>query len=308
MNIRQRLSFSLVVLVTTISLTTGSLHSQDTAVADPPKIVAGKFGLLDGAAWDGGNRLYVPDVKSQQVYAFSTHKRPFSRRVILRDLRVSGTALQNGKLYLSDNGNARIAVIPAIADRVFRSQKAKDWVAKGVETLAQFDGSKKQRPNDLVVAKDGTVYVTFTPEGIVRRIGPDRHVSVLASGLNSPNGIGLSPDETHLYVSSFKSGALYRIALDRAAGQADDASAVETKPQKIAQLPETQDGFRGDGMTLDRAGNVYVTGADAVHVFDPDGISLGQIRPPARPINVTIANPDGRELFISTFDGMYTTT
>lgn len=239
------------------------------------------FQLVDGAAWDGRNLLYAPDVKAKRLAKINLATlQVISENILKEPLGISGTCYQLGKLYLSDNANSRIATL---------------GTGGKTETLAQFE--KNQRPNDLVVDSRGNVYATFTGEGVVRRIDTKGQVLIFATKLDTPNGITLSPDESTLYVSSHKSGALYQIPID------ETKKFMAAKP--FAQLKETDEGFRGDGMCIDRAGNVYCTGANAVSVFGPDGSLRETIPTPERPINAIIAGSDGRTLFISTFGGIY---
>ena len=243
-----------------------------------------EFQLADGAAWDGAGQLFVPDVKAETVLRFNLRQPGQAPRAIVKDRAISGTCYQLGKLFLSDNRGSQIAV----------------WTPDGkTETVAQF--APNQRPNDLTVDPSGNIYVTFTGEGVVRKITPDGNASVFADKLITPNGIALSPDGMSLYVSSAKSGQIYQIDVpDRHADRPQLA-------RRFAQLPETKDGFRGDGMCVDRAGNLYVTGAESVFVFDPNGTPIDSLTPPERPINVILGGIDGRRLFLSTFGGLYRT-
>ncbi|MEO1526839.1 MAG: SMP-30/gluconolactonase/LRE family protein [Planctomycetota bacterium] len=241
-------------------------------------LVSADFQLVDGAAWDGANRLFVPDVKAKKFFQLDMKKLEKAPKQLEVDFAVSGTCYQLGQLYLADNRGARIAI----------------WNQNRVETLAQFE--KDERPNDLAVDAAGNVYTTITSKGIVRRVSPNGEHSILVGDLERPNGIALSPSGNELFVSSFSTGVIYRIEI----GDAETSQA-----EKLAQLPETADGFRGDGMCVDRAGNLYITGADAVHVFSPDGASLTSIKTPHRPINTIIAGADSRTLFVSTFGGLY---
>lgn len=258
--------------------------------ASPLKLVHQDFELADGAGWDGQGKLFVPDVKGKRLLEFDLRKPEEAPRVRLQGAAISGCCYQLGQLYLSDNGNSRIATLGKAGE---------------MKTLAQFDA--KQRPNDLVVDAYGNVYVTFTREGVVRRISPagkagdqegqgQGEVKVVVDNLVTPNGIALSPDGSTLYVSSAKTGVISRATV----GAASPWAATE-----FARLAETADGFRGDGMCVDRAGNVYCTGAETVTVFDSEGRQIDQLKTPERPINAIIGGVDGRTLFASTFGGLY---
>ncbi len=254
--------------------------------ADGVALVHGDFQLADGAAWDGRGKLYVPDVKGKRLLAFDLRKPDAPPLVRHEGAAISGCCYQLGRLYLSDYGNSRIATMGG---------------TRALWTLAQFD--PQQRPNDLVVDAHGNVYVTFTREGVVRRIvAPTGHAErgraeIVVENLVTPNGITLSPDGTTLYVSSAKTGEISKILIDP---DTDRWAAT-----KFAQLKETSDGFRGDGMCVDRAGNVYCTGAETVTVFNSNGLQIGQLKTPERPINVVMGGVEGWTLYISTFGGLY---
>ncbi len=284
-----------------------SAFAADNLVTDSGTdltLVSDDFQLADGAAWDGHNRLYVPDVKAKQLLTFNLAKPDEPAKTRLEGFAISGCCFQLGQLYISDNGNSRIAILgkngPPLA-------------------IAQFD--PKLRPNDLVVDANGNVYVTITREGVVRRIDAtnlnpgnqhpgNQHQKnnhpgqgrVVVKNLVTPNGIALSPDGSTLYVSSAKEGTISKVTI---APDAEPDAAEVWPTETFAQLESTDDGFRGDGMCVDRAGNVYCTGAASVSVFNSQGKLIDKITPPQRPINVILGGSDGRTLYISTFGGLY---
>jgi acetyl esterase/lipase/sugar lactone lactonase YvrE len=239
------------------------------------------FELADGAAWDGSRTLWVPDVKGGALWKIPTEKNiSKARKRLTGDWAISGTYCQNGNLYFVDSGKRKL----------FRLGQSGP-----PEELAAF--AKTQKPNDLVVDRKGDIYITFTREGVVRRVTPNGKVSFAVKDLAQPNGIALSPDFKTIYVSSIKTGQIV-------AAEIDD-SREHFEASKFAQLPKTEIGFRGDGMTVDRAGNVYCTGGRSVCVFDPNGKMIDEIITRARPINVVFGGDIQRQLYISTFDGLY---
>jgi acetyl esterase/lipase/sugar lactone lactonase YvrE len=240
-----------------------------------------EFKLADGAAWDGIRTLYVPDVKGGVLWSIPTGKdASHARKRLEGDWAISGTCHHNGRLYFVDGGKRKL----------FRLGKGKP-----PEELAAF--GEGQKPNDLVVDRRGDVYITFTREGVVRRVSAGGEVAVVVTELSQPNGIGLSPDFKTMYVSSINTGKLFAAKID--------LSKPQFEKSVFAQLPKSKIGFRGDGMTVDRAGNVYCTGGRSVCVFDPRGEMIDEIITKARPINVVFGGDIQRQLYISTFDGLY---
>ena len=60
-----------------------------------------------------------------------------------------------------------------------------------------------------------------------------------------------------------------------------------------------------DGMSIDRAGNVYCAGPKDIWIWSPDGSLLDKIACPERPINCTFGGRDLRDLYITGFGGLY---
>ena len=61
-----------------------------------------------------------------------------------------------------------------------------------------------------------------------------------------------------------------------------------------------------DGMTLDEHGNLYLTG-NGVHIYSPEGVLLTHVEVPEKwTANVTFGGTDGKTLFITAMDSVYT--
>jgi len=60
-----------------------------------------------------------------------------------------------------------------------------------------------------------------------------------------------------------------------------------------------------DGMKIDEAGHLYVTGATGVWVFEPDGVCLGVIVTPERPANCAWGDADRKTLYITAQTSLY---
>ncbi|NNC88358.1 MAG: alpha/beta hydrolase fold domain-containing protein [Akkermansiaceae bacterium] len=243
------------------------------------ELVSADFGLADGPSWMDF-ALVVPDVKGQTVFRYQ----PKQDKVIpwrKNAGRISASHVNHGRLYLSDNANARIVRVEG--DKMV--------------TLHQEDQEAKppRRPNDLTVDRHGGVYYTLTGPGEVIYIGPKGAARTVTKEAESANGLALSPDGRTLYVASYvpKKILAWDVADDGGVSNKREFAAMDDGEAKGA-----------DGMTVDRAGNVYCAGATDVWVWNPSGTLLGKIACPQRPINCTFGDNDLRTLYITGFGGL----
>ncbi|MFD2936821.1 SMP-30/gluconolactonase/LRE family protein [Spirosoma flavum] len=208
-----------------------------------------------------------------------------------------------GRLIACEHGDRRITAMPMNG-------------SGGKRTLADnFNGKRFSSPNDVVAHSSGSYYFTDPPYGMpkkekdpgretagwgVYRIAPERAgvpgtVSIVVSDLTRPNGIALSPDEKTLYVA--QSDPLnpvvmaYPLQADGSVGKGRTIFGAEgMKKQGL------EGGF--DGMKVDRAGNLWVTGGNGVLVLSAAGDFLGHIK-----VGVATANcawgDDGSTLYIT---------
>ncbi|HWC91052.1 MAG TPA: SMP-30/gluconolactonase/LRE family protein, partial [Pirellulales bacterium] len=226
--------------------------------------ISTEFGMCDGPAWGGGS-LWVPDVKGGKLYVYRPG--PKKLAVGLADAgRISAVDYNLGRLYLADNGEARIA-----------------WLKDGKKApLGQYAeaGAKpaQLRPNDLVVDSHGGVYFTLTGLGkVIYLPGKDPSRPVIAVGeIDTPNGLALSPDEQTLYVASYAPKKIWAfpVTTPGQTGERRLLASMDDGPEKGA-----------DGMTVDRAGNVYCAGPAHVWIWSPSGKLLTKLETPTRPIN-----------------------
>ena len=180
------------------------------------------------------------------------------------------------------------------------------------------DGRRFSGPNDLAIRRDDGVYITDNDFGL-RDAGssPDKQmpggiwlirdgVSKLVLGDKDlggiPNGIVLSPDERWLYLTSFSKLWRYEVKPDGSLG-----SRV-----LFAEGPGI-----GDGMKVDRAGDVYSTsggGPGIIRITSPAGKLLGLLNlpiyggEPKKQIcatNLALGGPDGHDLYIAACDDVF---
>ena len=135
--------------------------------------------------------------------------------------------------------------------------------------------------NDLTANSKGGVYFTMggvfysDPQGKVTRYGENLFT----------NGIVLSADEKHLYVTNGPTVAEFDVQKDGSL----------TNQHEFAKLEGG--GFGGDGSTFDSTGRLYVTSNGGVDVIGTDGKNLGLIPTPRGLISVAFSGPDRRTLY-----------
>lgn len=135
--------------------------------------------------------------------------------------------------------------------------------------------------NDLTADSKGGVY--FTMGGLYHSDSQGK-VTKYGDKLFT-NGIVLSPDEKHLYVTNGMTVAGFDVAKDGSLSNQREFTKLEGG------------GFGGDGSTFDAAGRLYVTSAAGVQVIGTDGKNLGLIPTPRDVISVAFSGPDRKTLY-----------
>ena len=184
----------------------------------------------------------------------------------------------------------------------------------------RYQGRRLNSPNDVVVKRDGSIWFTDPPYGIVSDREGHRADSELgdcyvfrfdpASGalhivsdfVEEPNGLAFSPDESVLYVSdtsaalrSDGSGHHHIVAFDVIGGQA------LAHPRVFAVVSPGL----ADGLRVDVNGFVYTSSEDSVQVYHPDGTRIGRIAVPEKVGNLVFGGPGGNELYICASTSLY---
>lgn len=149
------------------------------------------------------------------------------------------------------------------------------------------DGSTLGRLNDLYA--DGRGGAWFT-QGALYHTTAEGVVTTVATMERFSNGVVTSPDGGTLYVTDGPTIRAYTI----------DSDGSPSNARVFARLARDTQGFGGDGMEVDAAGHVYVTGDAGVYVFAPDGTELGVIPTPRRSITLALAGPQRNVLYIGT--------
>ena len=173
-----------------------------------------------------------------------------------------------------------------------------------VEVLYEAcDGERLKGPNDLVFDREGGFWFTDHGKNRARDVDRTGVFYALADGslireeifpLESPNGIGLSPDENTLYVAETPTGRLWAYALS-SPGVVDKTQ----RPKMMAQLP---DYHMFDSLAVDAQGNICVatliTGGITVHAASGESAKLVPM-PDVLTTNICFGGKDLKTAFIT---------
>lgn len=141
--------------------------------------------------------------------------------------------------------------------------------------MSRFNGERLKGPNDLIVAKDGSIFFTDQgmtglqdPSGRVYRIHENGQTNVLLSNCPSPNGLVLDQDQTSLFVAMTRDNAVWHVPL---------------YPDGTAQRTGRFSSYYGiggpDGLALDADSNLFVAHSSlgTVFVHRPNGEPLARL-------------------------------
>lgn len=187
----------------------------------------------------------------------------------------------------------------------------------------RYRGHRLNSPNDLVVKRDGTIWFSDPPYGIVSdreghradseigdnlvyRFDPaSGEITAVTDAVEEPNGLAFSPDETLLYVADTSAALRHDGGGNRHIVVFDviDGGTRLERPRVFYALSAAEG--LADGFRVDEGGNVFTSADDGIHVVSPDGTRLGRIPVPERVSNCVFGGPDGTRLFITATTSLY---
>lgn len=283
----------------TTALLAGLLLLANGATAASPVIAEGaqltlvsdKFAFTEGPAADSEGNVFFTDQPNNKIWKYGVDGK--------LSLFMDNAGRANG-LYFAADGR-----LLACAD-----DKGQLWsIGPDGEVsvlLDNFDGRRLNGPNDLWVDPKGGIYFTdpFYLRDYWDRTGKEIETEAVyylpptggeavpvAVDLKKPNGIVGSSDGRELYVADIGADKTYRYWIGN-----DGRLSGKTL---FAELGS-------DGMTLDAAGNLYLTG-DGVTVFDREGKKIEHIAVPEDwTANLTFGSVDRKTLFITAMGSVYT--
>ena len=276
-------------------LAAAAARAAESSIAAPgaklTKLADG-FSFTEGPAADADGNIYFTDQPNDRIMLWdvdgklSTFMKPSGRS--------NGLCFDaQGKLWsCADEKNAMWEI----------DVKTK----KKIVVIKDFEGKLLNGPNDVWLRPDGGLYFTdpYYPRNYWKRPGgkeikiegvyylaPDRKQLVrVVDDLVQPNGIIGTPDGKTLYVADIRGNKTY---------------AYDIQPDGSLKGKRLFCELGSDGMTIDDAGNVYLTG-HGVTVFDRQGKQIEHIDVHERWTgNICFGGKDKDLLFITASKSIY---
>lgn len=277
-------------------LVSQSVFSQETGLSSILKPggslvrLSGDFIFTEGPAADASGNVYFTDQPNDRIMVWDI------KTGLSVFMQPSGRS--NG-LFFDKDGN-----LWSCADN--KNELWKISPDKRVEIITgSFNGKLLNGPNDLWIRPDGGVYFTdpyyqrpwwehkSMPQDkqAVYFLKPDHKTVVrVADDLQQPNGIVGTPDGKTLYVADIRANKTWSFSVN--------PDGMLTNKKLFCEMGS-------DGMTIDRKGNLYLTGK-GVTVFDKTGKKMGNIPVPENwTANVCFGGKNRKSLYITASKGLY---
>ena len=276
---------TVLLLLSSLSPAVAQNSSLIATGATPVHLQSG-FKFSEGPVADARGNIYFTDVPRSVIHILT----------VKGDISVFRTDT-NGANGLDFDNSGNLIACEGRADRL----TAQSPGGKLSVLADAYDGRKLNSPNDVWVDPKGGIYFTDPHFGKLKNrsqdgghvyyLGPDRvELKRVTSDLKQPNGIVGSEDGKRLYVSDNKLSAIFEFDVSH------DGS---LGPKRKFSDDDS------DGMTLDENGNVYLTWYGGVRIYDTYGRLLDTVDIPGFASNVAFGGADGRTLFITAKEHLY---
>jgi gluconolactonase len=254
---------------------------------------------LEGPVWFGDHRcLLFSDIPNDRMLCWSEATGAVSVHRAPADHSNGNTRDRQGRLVTCEHRTRRV------------TRTEPDGAVTVV--MDNVDGVPLNAPNDVTVHSDGSIWFTDPAWGIENDFEGDRAVQqlpravyrvqdgrgrVAITGMDRPNGICFSPDETRLYVVDVGEIRVFDL---------DGTTPVDGRPFVEFPGPGGSDGIR-----TDRDGNLWAAahgggaGFDGVHCYSPDGTLIGRVHLPEGCSNLCFGGRKKNRLFMTATASLY---
>lgn len=244
------------------------------------ELVGSGYQFAEGPAVDRSGQVYFSDIPSNRI-----HKIDLSGNVSVFKKDSGGT---NGLMFGPDG-------------RLYGCQKGKRqivaWTAAGAETILASGVDS----NDLCVNAKGDIWFTDPRNKKVWFLDNKGQKRVVHEGIEFPNGIILSPDQSLLMVNDTRGKWVWSFSVN------EDGSLTNGQPYHRLETGDENGASVADGMTVDTEGHLYVTSSIGLQICDQPGRVVAILNKPhlGSLSNVVFGGPNLSTLYVTAGDRVY---
>ena len=259
-----------------------------------------------GSVWTEGpcyvkklNKVVWSDIPNNRMLSFDFNKVEIFRSP--SNFSNGNTTDNQGNLVTCEHGARRVTttnqnnVITLIAD--------------------EYNEKRLNSPNDVCVHSNGSILFTDPPYGIInpKRIegfpghmmyggcyvfryeSKTKKLEPIVTDMERPNGIALSLDETHLFISNTgDTKYIRRYDIDK-----------NLKISKPIEFVKSDPEHAFDGFRFDADNNLWTSCGKGIACYAPSGEQIGYIKIPELVSNVDFGGTEGKTLFITASTSLY---
>jgi gluconolactonase len=240
--------------------------------------------FIEGPSFDGEGNLYIVDIPFGRIFRIAPDGE-WSLAIEYQGWPNGLKIAREGRILVADYRHG-------IMELDVRAGRMKP-------VLTSRNSESFRGCNDLHLASNGDIYFTdqgqtglHDPTGRVYRLTSSGRLDCLIATGISPNGLVLDPSEAVLFVAMTRDNAVWRLPFMK------DGSV-----SKVGRFCSLFGPSGPDGMTMDKAGRLYVAHASLGHVFvfAPNGECIARIKSCAGPTctNVAIGGANRDRLYIT---------
>lgn len=287
---RNLLFFAIGNLITWMPVHAQEHMKPDFIISEPVRVSTG-YGFTEGSSVAADGSVYFTDQPNDRIYVWSED----SGVTLFKE----GTERSNGTWF---DPEGKLIACADLYNRLISFNRDGNY---SVVFEGGYEGKHLNGPNDLWRDQKGGIYFTdpyyhrnywasghkqeLSVEGVYY-VNPSGTIVRVIDDLNKPNGIVGSPDGRFLFVSDIKDQKTWRYEIG------SDGTLV--KKEFFAP-------YGSDGITLDQAGNLYLTTGKVI-IVDKLGNTVGEITLPEAPSNLCFGGKERNILFITARTSIYT--
>lgn len=238
------------------------------------------FAFTEGPAVDKDGNVFFTDTKNNRIHKIDVN----GKITVWKEDSGGANGMMfgpDGRLYVCQSGRKRIVA----------------YTPDGKESVLAEDVDS----NDLAVTQRNEVYFTDPPGHRVWFIDAKGNKRVVYTGIEFPNGVRTSPDQSLLIVADTRGKWVWSFQIQ------PDGSLENGEPFYRMETPDDSSQSGADGMTFDTEGFLYVATKLGVQVCDQPGRVNTIINKPQEKSlsNLVFGGPDMQWLYVTNRDKVY---